>query len=110
MGRPRVYLAPDKIDSKVLLGHYEDTESPIRAPTPLNYFDIGLAKGNVWCFEPPEGHSAHGYLSTKGASRLAVQISRTSLPCSIKPPLPARSNRLQIVEPSLGAGQDTTTP
>ncbi|MBL4850621.1 MAG: pirin family protein [Planctomycetes bacterium] len=43
--------------TRILAGTFEGTSSPISTPLPFNYFDITLAGGDSWCFEPPAEHT-----------------------------------------------------
>lgn len=55
-----VYLAPDQVPTagpaRVLLGRYEAAQSPIEAPSDLNYLAVDLKDGEHWRYTPPSGH------------------------------------------------------
>jgi redox-sensitive bicupin YhaK (pirin superfamily) len=55
-----VYLPPDDVPQvdnvRVLLGKYKGATNPIPAPSPMTYFDVTLARGEEWTFQPPPEH------------------------------------------------------
>ncbi len=42
--------------ARVILGELGGARSPIRAPSPMNFLDVGLEAGEVWRYDPPAGH------------------------------------------------------
>jgi redox-sensitive bicupin YhaK (pirin superfamily) len=55
-----IYLDPEKIlksgPVSVLLGSFEGVESPLKAPSPINYLAVQLKAGETWRYQPPAGH------------------------------------------------------
>ena len=55
------YIAPDRIGAvgpaRVLLGRLGDVASAVTPPSPMNYFDVQLAPGQQWIYEPAAGHT-----------------------------------------------------
>jgi len=55
-----IYLSPDEIPSTgsvaVLLGSYGGVDSPLEAPSPINYLAVRLKAGETWRYDPPAGH------------------------------------------------------
>jgi redox-sensitive bicupin YhaK (pirin superfamily) len=55
-----IYLSPEEIPStgpvSVLLGSYGGVESPLTAPSPINYLAVRLKAGETWRYDPPAGH------------------------------------------------------
>lgn len=56
-----LYLAPSQVPqegpARVLLGHYGAAQSPIPAPSPMNYLAVQLKDGERWRYTPPAGHT-----------------------------------------------------
>jgi redox-sensitive bicupin YhaK (pirin superfamily) len=54
------FLRPDEVPKlgpvRVLLGHYENVQSPIAMPSPMTYLDVRLSAGERWRYEPPRDH------------------------------------------------------
>ena len=42
--------------ARVILGELDGARSPIVAPSSINYLHVELKAGEVWRYEPPEGH------------------------------------------------------
>ena len=55
-----IYQSPDEIRSagpvSVLLGSYGGVDSPLKAPSPINYLAVRLKAGETWRYDPPAGH------------------------------------------------------
>ena len=55
-----IYLSPEETPSagpvSVLLGSFGGVNSPLKAPTPINYLAVHLKAGETWRYEPPAGH------------------------------------------------------
>ena len=55
-----IYLSPEEIPSagpvSVLLGSYGGVDSPLKAPSPINYLAVRLKAGETWRYDPPAGH------------------------------------------------------
>ncbi|QFZ82614.1 pirin family protein [Variovorax paradoxus] len=56
-----IYLAPSQVPqdgpARVLLGRYGAAQSPIPAPSPMNYLAVQLKDGERWRYTPPAGHT-----------------------------------------------------
>ena len=69
-----IYLSPDEVPSigpvSVLLGSYEGLDSPLQAPSPINYLAVRLKAGDSWRYDPPIGHDVAWIALASG--RLAV--------------------------------------
>jgi len=56
-----MYLAPSQVPqdgpTRVLLGRYGAAQSPIPAPSPMNYLAVQLKDGERWRYTPPAGHT-----------------------------------------------------
>ncbi|RON09617.1 hypothetical protein BK659_06715 [Pseudomonas brassicacearum] len=42
--------------ARVIVGNYQGIQSPVRAPSGLNYLLVTLAAGQRWEYQPPSGH------------------------------------------------------
>lgn len=55
-----IYLSPERIPAigpvSVLLGSYGGVDSPLKAPSPINYLAVRLKAGEAWRYDPPAGH------------------------------------------------------
>jgi len=56
-----IYLAPSQVPkegpARVLLGRHGAAQSPIPAPSPMNYLAVQLKDGERWRYTPPVGHT-----------------------------------------------------
>lgn len=56
-----IYLAPSQVPqegpARVLLGRYGAAQSPIPAPSPMNYLAVQLKDGERWRYTPSAGHT-----------------------------------------------------
>ena len=56
-----IYLAPSQVPqegpARVLLGRYGSAQSPISAPSDMNYLAVRLKDGERWRYAPPSGHT-----------------------------------------------------
>ena len=56
-----IYLAPSDVPqdgpARVLLGSYGAAQSPIPAPSSMNYLAVRLKDGERWRYTPPAGHT-----------------------------------------------------
>ena len=43
--------------ARLILGHYGEAASKVRAPTTINYLDVSLKRREVWHYQPPEKHT-----------------------------------------------------
>lgn len=54
------YLGPEHFSrsgpARVILGALAGVDSPIDAPSSINYLDVRLKAGEVWRYQPPAGH------------------------------------------------------
>lgn len=51
----------------VIIGNYEDAQSPVPAPPGINYLLVTLKPGERWTYTPPKGHSIGWLALAKGA-------------------------------------------
>lgn len=51
----------------VIVGKYEEAQSPVPAPEGINYLLVTLRPGESWSYEPPAGHSVGWLALAKGA-------------------------------------------
>jgi redox-sensitive bicupin YhaK (pirin superfamily) len=51
----------------VIVGEYDGTASPVRAPAGINYLLVTLKPGETWTYQPPEGHSVAWLAVAQGA-------------------------------------------
>jgi redox-sensitive bicupin YhaK (pirin superfamily) len=42
--------------ARIIVGNYQGIQSPVRAPSGLNYLLVTLAAGQSWEYQPPSGH------------------------------------------------------
>jgi len=66
-----MYLAPSQVPAqgpaRVLLGRYGAAQSPIAAPSPMNYLAVKLKDGERWTYLPPAGHTVGWIAVSAGA-------------------------------------------
>lgn len=62
--------------ARVILGELGGVRSPIKAPSSMNYLDVRLQAGEVWHYDPPEGHEV---------AWVSVFEGRVSVPLPITP-------------------------
>ncbi|MFV0675114.1 MULTISPECIES: pirin family protein [Variovorax] len=66
-----MYLAPSQVPAqgpaRVLLGRYGAAQSPIAAPSPMNYLAVKLKDGERWTYVPPAGHTVGWIAVSAGA-------------------------------------------
>ncbi|MFM0643830.1 pirin family protein [Paraburkholderia bryophila] len=69
------YLSANEVPhsgpARVILGRYDNVESPIPAPPGINYLVVRLAAGEQWQYMPPAGHSVAWLCVQRGALRVA---------------------------------------
>ncbi|MGA7816342.1 pirin family protein [Caballeronia sp.] len=69
------YLSASEIaqtgPAHVILGRYENVESPIPAPAGINYLLVRLAAGEQWQYTPPAGHNVAWLSVQRGALLIA---------------------------------------
>ncbi|CAN7591439.1 pirin family protein [Pararhizobium sp. LjRoot238] len=55
-----IYLGPEEVPStgpvSVLLGRYGGVDSPLKAPSPIDYLAVRLKANETWRYDPPAGH------------------------------------------------------
>lgn len=51
----------------VIVGAYQGVESPVRAPSDLNYLLVTLGPGETWTYTPPAGHTVGWIALARGA-------------------------------------------
>jgi redox-sensitive bicupin YhaK (pirin superfamily) len=59
--------------AQVILGRYENVESPIPAPAGINYLLVRLSAGEQWQYTPPAGHNVAWLSIQRGALHFAGQ-------------------------------------
>ena len=52
--------------ARVILGEWGGVRSPIQGPSPMNYLDVHLKAGEVWHYNPPEGHDVAWFAVHQG--------------------------------------------
>jgi redox-sensitive bicupin YhaK (pirin superfamily) len=57
--------------ARVILGRYENVESPIPAPPGINYLLVRLSAGEQWQYMPPAGHNVAWLSVQRGALDIA---------------------------------------
>jgi redox-sensitive bicupin YhaK (pirin superfamily) len=64
------YIAPNEVQEdgpvRVILGHFGEASSRIRAPAGINYFHVRLKDGQRWRYAPPEAHNVAWLAVDKG--------------------------------------------
>jgi redox-sensitive bicupin YhaK (pirin superfamily) len=64
------YIAPHEVQEdgpvRVILGHFGQASSRIRAPADINYFHVRLKHGQRWRYAPPEQHNVAWLAVDKG--------------------------------------------
>jgi redox-sensitive bicupin YhaK (pirin superfamily) len=58
--------------ARVILGELGGARSPIQAPSPMNYLDVRLRSGEVWRYDPPQGHEV-AWIAVHEGKALAPQ-------------------------------------
>ncbi|MEQ5843782.1 pirin family protein [Paraburkholderia acidicola] len=62
---------PQTGPARVILGRYGNVESPVPAPTGINYLLVRLSAGERWQYTPPAGHRVAWLSVQRGALRIA---------------------------------------
>ena len=77
------YIGAEQIPSigpaRLIVGSYQGTTSPVRAPGAINYFLVTLKPGERWTYEPPPGHSIGWVAVGKGALATGERVSEGEL-------------------------------
>ena len=76
LGEPRSqYLSVSEVPrigpARVVLGRYGNAESPVSAPSGINYLLVRLAAGERWEYTRPAGHEVAWVCVQRGALRIA---------------------------------------
>jgi redox-sensitive bicupin YhaK (pirin superfamily) len=75
-----IYLTPSDIPqdgpARVLLGRYGAAQSPIPAPSSMNYLAVRLKDGDQWRYTPPDGHTV-AWVAVNAGELEAGDIVRT---------------------------------
>jgi redox-sensitive bicupin YhaK (pirin superfamily) len=59
----------------VIIGEYSNVRSPINAPSGINYLLVTLKPGEVWEYQPPEGHLVGWLALAKGSLDAGEMVS-----------------------------------
>ncbi|MBC7881414.1 MAG: pirin family protein [Anaerolineae bacterium] len=70
---------PQQGPARVILGELGGTRSPIASPSSMNYLDVRLKAGEVWCYEPPQGHDVAWIAVYEGNALIPEAISSGEL-------------------------------
>jgi redox-sensitive bicupin YhaK (pirin superfamily) len=74
-----IYLSPEEIPStgpvSVLLGSYGGVDSPLEAPSPINYLAIRLKAGETWRYDPPTGHDVAWIALASGSLAVPERVA-----------------------------------
>jgi redox-sensitive bicupin YhaK (pirin superfamily) len=65
--------------ARLIVGAYQGTASPVRAPGAVNYLLITLKPGERWTYEPPSGHVTEWVAIAKGALTTGERVSTGEL-------------------------------
>ena len=57
---------PEVGPARVVIGRYDDAQSPVRAPDGLNYLLVTLPAGESWTYVPPRGHEVAWLAVSRG--------------------------------------------
>ena len=67
------YVAPQSVPQegpvRVILGRYGEANSPVRAPSGVNYLDVRLKDGESWEYQPAAGHNVAWVYPHQGSLR-----------------------------------------
>jgi redox-sensitive bicupin YhaK (pirin superfamily) len=73
-----IYLSPGEVPSigpvSVLLGSYRGVDSPLKAPSSINYLAVRLRAGETWRYDPPAGHDVAWIALASGALALPEPV------------------------------------
>lgn len=59
----------------VILGAYQGVESPVRAPSGINYLLVTLKAGEAWIYQPPSGHGVAWLAIAQGTLDAGERLS-----------------------------------
>ncbi|MFM0336985.1 pirin family protein [Paraburkholderia fungorum] len=65
------HAIPKTGPARIILGHYENLQSPVSAPQGINYLHVRLSAGERWRYTPPAGH----VIAWLGIQRGALQVA-----------------------------------
>ena len=78
-----LYLSPDRIPSigpvSILLGSYGGIDSPLKAPSPINYLAVRLKAGETWRYDPPAGHDVAWIALAAGSLSVPEPVEASEL-------------------------------
>jgi redox-sensitive bicupin YhaK (pirin superfamily) len=66
---------PDEKPARVILGSYGRAKSAIASPASINYFDVQLAAGERWTYQPPLDHEVAWLAVSEGTIRTPEPVS-----------------------------------
>ena len=74
-----IYLSPEEVPStgpvSVLLGCYGGVDSPLEAPSPINYLAVRLKAGETWRYDPPTGHDVAWIALASGSLAVPERVA-----------------------------------
>lgn len=74
-----IYLAPSQVPrqgpARILLGRYGSAQSPIPAPSDMNYLAVNLQDGERWRYVPPAGHTVAWLAVNSGRLRVDESVA-----------------------------------
>lgn len=74
----RYIEAQDMVQSgpaHVIVGNYEDVQSPVPAPDGINYLLVTLPAGERWTYRPPAGHTVGWLALAKGTLDAGARVA-----------------------------------
>ena len=66
-------VIPKAGPARIVLGQYENLQSPVSAPPGINYLHVRLSSGERWRYTPPAGHVVAWLSIQRGAVHVANQ-------------------------------------
>jgi redox-sensitive bicupin YhaK (pirin superfamily) len=72
-------VIPKTGPARVILGRYENVQSPVAAPAGVNYLHVKLSAGEHWRYTPPAGHVIAWLGIQSGALHVANQRLRAEV-------------------------------
>jgi len=77
------YLGADRVPrlgpARLIVGTYEGSTSPVRAPSGINYLLVTLDPGQRWAYEPPADHTVAWVALGQGALTASERLSKGEL-------------------------------
>lgn len=78
-----IYLSPEEVPSagpvSVLLGSHGGVDSPLEAPSPINYLAVRLKAGETWRYQPAAGHDVAWIALASGSLTVPEPIAAGEL-------------------------------